>query len=150
MITMTFEGGQEIAAGLAQLSTRMSKKVTTEALLYAGEPVRQLAGQIAPRHAPHPDMADHIAIAPLKPIEGETAAVAIGPEPPFYYSLMQELGWVFGAAQPFMRPAFDQRVGQVLDRFRGETWRQLAARGISRVATSDGPVTGGPGGGGLR
>src|SRR5262245_13300631 len=106
-MNMRFEGGKEIAAALATLSKRVSKRVSQDALAFGAEPIRKAAGSNAPRRPPQPDMADHIAIGNIRTREGESAAVAVGPESDYYYGLFQEIGTAFHGPHAFMRPAFD-------------------------------------------
>lgn len=135
--TMTFEGGEELAKALADLSTRVQRKVMREVLIEAAEPIRKHAASIAP-HAPGaPDIKANIGISipsrsHVVDIKSETAVVAIGPTKGFAYGLPLELGTVHMAAQPFMRPAFDVAASQALQIVSDATWRELAGRGISR------------------
>jgi HK97 gp10 family phage protein len=147
-VDMHFEGGKELAAELAQLSEKANKRNTTEALTFGGEPIRATAARQAPRLSPKPDLADNIVISNQRLRGDETAAVAIGPAKGFAYGLPRELGTAFHGAQPFLRPAFDAKFGEALDRVRQEFWRLLAAAGI-RKFTSSPSTPSSPGGGGL-
>lgn len=125
-------GAAELEKALGELSVRVSRKVAREALEFGGEPMRSEASNLAPRKSPAPDLADNVVIAPAKAIEGEMAAVAIGPRKGFAYGLPQEIGTSRHPAQPFMRPAFDSKREETLARIGQELWRALAERGISR------------------
>lgn len=147
MVTMKFEGGAELAKALEGLSARVSKRMLREALEDAAEPMRRSMAAMAPREPGAPDLADHIVIstARVKKVAGDesqSAAVAVGPAREFYYGLFQEFGTSFHGAQPFVRPAFDGAVSRTISEMARALWTALAARGISRSATSDAPIQG--------
>lgn len=133
---MRFEGGSELASKLSTLSKRASKRVTREALEAGAVPVQKTAKAMAPRRPPMPDMADHIIIATARAQGNETAAVKIGPESEYYWGFFQELGTVHMAAQPFLRPAFDQNWQKALDIVREAFWTALASVGIGRTVSA--------------
>ncbi len=130
MISMKFEGGEELAAALAKLPSKLSKKVLVEALKGAAEPIRKSASAHAARRAPAPDLADHIGVA--KAEYGEQATVKVGPEKGFAYGLPLEIGTIDTPAQPFMRPAFDENVERSLKLVGDAIWVELAGAGVSR------------------
>ncbi len=135
MITMRFEGGEELAAALAKLPAKLSKKVLVEALKGAAEPIRKAASAHAARRAPAPDLADHIGVA--KAEYGEQATVKVGPEKGFAYGLPLEIGTIDTPAQPFMRPAFDANAEKSLKLVGDAIWVELAGAGVSRSSTMD-------------
>lgn len=135
-MSMRFEGGNELASKLSKLSTRLNKRVTREALNAGAEPVRAAAARMAPRRPPQPDLADHIIVATARAQSGETAAVKVGPADVTYWGLFQELGTIHMSAQPFMRPAFDQKWQEALGIVGAAFWTALAALGISRTVSA--------------
>lgn len=147
MMTLRFEGGADLAKALASLSPRLSKPIQRGALREGAEPMRVRMGSLAPRRPPHPDMADHMAIANATGEDTQEIAVAVGPEKRFFYGLFQELGTAFHAAQPFARPAFDAVSHQSLLIIGAALWRELAGKGIGRTVSSSARIVGGPGGG---
>jgi HK97 gp10 family phage protein len=143
VIKVAFEGGKELADALGQLSPRVSKKVVREALIDAAEPMRARMAQLAPRRPPQPDMADHIVISVVRGEDALETAVAVGPAKEFFYGGFQELGTAHHAAQPFARPAFDEKSPSALKAFAEAVWLALTARGVRQATTiSDQPVSG--------
>lgn len=141
MVRLRIEGGAELAMALSQLSTRLTKRILWEALIDGGEPMARLMAQRAPRAEGEPDLADNIVIAAIRDQENQ-ASVGIGPNSKFfYYDLMQEHGTVRHRAQPFYRPAFDEKAPEAIEIIGDELWRQLTARGFGvRTATVPTPV----------
>jgi HK97 gp10 family phage protein len=141
-VKMKFEGGQELAKMLDQLSMRVGKKVLTGALMDGGELIRAHAERIAPRAPGAPDIADNIGMSTAKTNVssyvggGEQAAIKIGPVKGYAYGLPQELGTSRHAAQPFMRPAFDAKAAKALPVIAQSLWVELAARGVHRTASA--------------
>lgn len=144
MISMRFEGGDELAAALASLSPRVGKSVLRAALFDGAEPMHADAERLAPREPGAPDLADNIGVAALRDREN-MATVGIGPTDKFFfYDLFQELGTVRHKAQPFYRPAFDQNIEKSLGIIGQELWRALTARGFGvRTSSSPSPVSSG-------
>lgn len=142
MFSMRFEGGDKLAATLAGLSTRLSKQILREALKKGGGPMRTLTAQMAPRAPGAPDMADHVVIATVRDQENQ-ASVGIGMDSKeYFYDLFQERGTARHKAQPFYRPAFDEKAPEAVAIIGAELWRQLIARGFTGTRTA-------PDGGGL-
>jgi HK97 gp10 family phage protein len=124
-----------------------------DALKVAAEPIRARAAAIAPRAPGLPDLADHIVIGTVR---GPDAAVAIGPEPAFFYGSFLEwghrisegrgdqlnpfrqAGGGFVAPEPFMRPAFDGESQESVAIMSAELWRALAAKGRSTRSSGGG------------
>lgn len=130
MVTMSFSGGQELAAALSTLSMRLSTSILRGALVEAAEPIRDEMAAKAPRSDRAPHIADHIGISNAR--TDDQAAVAIGPTKGFAYGLPLELGTVDTPAQPFARPAFDGNEQKALTIVGDVLWRELAGKGISR------------------
>lgn len=135
----------ELAANLASLSTRVSRKIAREALEEGGEPIRRRASTLAPHEPGPPDLRENIGISPAK--SEDLAAVAIGPTKGFAYGFPQEVGTARHAAQPFMRPAFDSEGPKALGIIGQALWRELAGRGFSRSVSAPTPVSSPSGGG---
>ncbi len=133
-----FEGGEEIAKALAQLSTKMSRQVLMSVLTEAAEPMRKAAAAHAPRGDEPPHIADHIGISAAR--TEEQAAVKVGPEKGFGYGTPLEVGSIDTKAQPFMRPAFDENIQKSLTVASAAFWRELAGRGINRPTATGGSV----------
>lgn len=134
MVSMRFEGGQELARALAGLSTRLSKSLQRDALMEGAEPIRASAERNAPRDPGAPDLADNITAAPLRATAGRgDAAVGIGPTArAFFYDYFQEMGTARHAAHPFYRPALDGESPTAIPIIGQAMWRELAGRGIQR------------------
>lgn len=148
MFSMRIEGGDQLAANLAQLSTRLSKSILRDALLDGGEPMRALISRYAPREPGAPDLADHIVIAAVRDQENQ-ASVGIGPDSKaFFYDYFQEFGTVRHGAHPMYRPGLDEKAPEAIDLIGAELWRQLTARGFGvRTASASSPVSSSGGGG---
>jgi len=135
-----------LAANLSRLSTRLSRRILTESLREAAEPMRKTMSVLAPHEPGKPDLRDTMSISLSRGQDRNEVAVAIGPTRAGFYGSFQELGTKHHGAQPFARPAFDRNIEAGLQILAASIWRELAARGISRAATSDAGITGGPGG----
>lgn len=130
MITVRFEGGQEILRNLEEMSKPMSRRLLYEGLREAGEPIRKRMSQLAPKSAlPGRHLQDNIAIANTKGIDEREVAVAIGPTVEGYYGSFVELGTSDQPAQPYARPAFDGLWQKALAIFGRAMWREIARRG---------------------
>lgn len=145
MITMRFEGGQELERALGQLSLRLGKKILNEALREGAEPIRKAAAAKAPRSSDSEHIAENIGISNARPQQLEdrgdiAAAINIGPVKGFAYGLPLEIGTVKAPAQPFMRPAFDTQVDRALKIIGDAAWRELAGKGIGRFSTVATPI----------
>lgn len=159
MIGMKFEGGQELASGLRQLSQRVSRSIQYKALRAGAAPVQQSAKASAPYQPGSPDLRENIGVSIARSRDGD-AALAVGPTKGFAYGLPQEIGTSKMPAHPFMRPAFDTQQGAALSAvnlvLRGELIRRdvLGSARTVPQGTSEADVLpeapsviGGPGGG---
>lgn len=158
-VSMRFEGGAQLAAGLAQLSTRLSRTVLNKALMEGAEPIRKQTSVNAPHDPTTPkDIKDNIVAAPVR--SEEQAAVAVGPRRGFAYGLPNEVGTAKQPARPFVRPAFDSEKEKALGAVNLALRRELIRRDVlsSARTTAQGaseafsepespPIIGGPGGG---
>lgn len=140
--TVRFEGGAELAANLAECSTRVQKGVLLSALTSGGELIAAAASRHAPRSDDPPHVGDHIVVGTSRQ-RGTGASVAVGPSKSFepranIYPRITEVGSIHQAPQPFMRPAFDGTRTQVLGVIRQEIWFELLKRGIGSARTGSG------------
>jgi HK97 gp10 family phage protein len=140
MVTVRFEGGAELAAALRKLSTRISRRIAHECLVEAAEPMRRRMSSLAPHEPGKPDLRDTIVISRARGEDAQESAVAVGPSKFGFYGSFLEFGTKQMAAQPFARPAFDQTHEQSLQILGAACWRELAARGVSRSISREGPV----------
>ena len=143
---LTITGGRELAANLSRISSRLSRRIQIESLTEAAEPMRRSMSALAPQRAPKPDLKDMFVISLSRGQDRNEAAVAIGPTRSGFYASFLEFGTKYISARPFIRPAFDRNAQVALDILASSLWRELAARGLQRTATSEGGITGGPGG----
>src|SRR5690348_6596519 len=105
---LEFLGDDALRSALAALPQRLTRPTVLRMLTDAAEPIRQRMGDLAPRGAQAPHLAEHIAVAPVTKIGGDRVnegeiAVAIGPSKDVFWGLFQEFGWKFHpAAHPFV------------------------------------------------
>ena len=139
MISMKLEGGARLAQNLSKLGFTEQRGVLVKILKHGAEPMAARMEQLAPVEEGKPDLRDHISISSTSKVAGpETlgsrrlnegeAAVAVGPEKAFFYGLFQEFGTVRHGAQPFMRPAFDEKSGEALKLIQEDIWAHLRAQ----------------------
>lgn len=139
MFSVSFEGGDELVRELNALSTRLSRRIVTEALLEGGEPMRQFFERHAPVDPGAPDLAKNINIAAVRKQPGDndrTSNAGIGVPRRFFYDWFQEFGTVHQQARPFYRPGFDGKVPETLGIVGAALWRELAGRGVIRTASA--------------
>lgn len=132
MITQfRFEGGQQLADALGQLSTRVSAKVKREALKESAEPMRVRMSELAPLDPTTPlDLKDEMVISNARGQDAADTAIVVGPSRRVPYGYLQEFGTVHHGAQPFARPAFDLTNRQALTILRTALWAALTKRGF--------------------
>lgn len=131
MITFKVEGGKELAAALAKLPLRLSKRMLRDGLTEAAEPMVRAARAHAARRAPAPDIADNIGVSTAK--TEDQAAIKVGPVKGFAYGLPLELGTAKMSPKPFLRPAFDTNAQRAIGIMNAAIWRELAGKGIQRA-----------------
>lgn len=132
MISMRFEGGDDLAKAFGQLSTRLSRQIVRDGLLTVGEPIRKGIQVKAPREPGQPDLADNVQMAPTRVGEPGDVSVGIGVPKSFFYDWFLEFGTSKMGAQPFYRPTFDTEAGKSLRRLGDLWWTELAGKGIHR------------------
>lgn len=133
MTRIQLEGFDELNAKLGEVTDRVGRSIVRSALADGAEVVRRRASQLAPRD-PHSGqhLADHMAVSVSRQRGATGPALAIGPEHRFFYGHFLEFGTVKMRPQPFLRPAFDTTVDQVLDTVKRTIWLELTARGVRR------------------
>lgn len=146
-MSMTFEGGRELAAALNHLSQRARARLLREVLVDAAEPMRASMASLAPSggESGPPDLKDSIIVAVSNrrdSVDSQQETVAVGPKKGIFWGHFQEFGTEHHAAQPFARPAFDQNVATSLQILRTGCWRELAAKGIGRSVSAPTAVQG--------
>ena len=146
--TVRLEGFKELEAELAKLERPAARKASARrALKKAAEPMVGVAQGLAPR-------GDTLTLAPSisigtklskrqrglhrKMFRDDRAAVEmfVGAGP-LSSAHNQEFGNIHHAPQAFMRPAWDQEQGPILDRLKAELWadiRKAVARAERRAA----------------
>ena len=115
-MSFTFDG-KALAATLRSMPKANSRTAQIDALLEAAEPIRAVAQRLAPRAPGAPDLADRIDAMQTRrsiDVSGTETGVIVGAWKAAFYAFFQEWGTVRHAAQPFIRPAFDQNVTRSL------------------------------------
>ena len=105
---VTVQGMEELRVKLQKLGYSVNATVD-EGLKVAGEPMRQAASANAPKGATG-RLAEGI-----KLIKTDKHEVSVGPDR--YYGYFQEFGTKHHAAQPFLRPAYEQERQPTVSRF---------------------------------
>jgi HK97 gp10 family phage protein len=124
-ITMHLEGFAELERALDQLSRRVSVRVQRNALMVAAEPTRRAMAVHAPHEPGKPDLRDSMTVSPTPGEDANEIAVAIGPSQAGWYGSFQEFGTSRHAAQPFVRPAFDETVEEAAQAIADELRNEL-------------------------
>jgi len=113
------DGLRELDAALQQLSSRMSKTVVERTLIKAAEPVERTAKALAPVLTG--SLRDSLSVGRKlsnrqrrRSRRESEVEVFVGANA-LPHAHLQEFGTINHAAQPFMRPAWDQHKGEVLD-----------------------------------
>lgn len=142
-VTMRLEGFRELEAELARLATPATRKASARrALKKAAQPMADLAqanaprgetGNLAPSISVGTKLSKRQAGMHRRMFRGSRSAVEMfigaGPLPS---SWTQEFGTRHHAAQPFLRPAFDQDHRAMLDRLKTELWADIS-RAVARA-----------------
>ena len=112
-----FTGGPELAKALEALPKAVQGKTLEDALLKSAEPIVEEAERLAPKLSG--ELATDIEAEPGR-TNDKTRKVVIGPEKDDFYGMFQEFGTRHNPAQPFLRPAWDARVEDALNRLIAE------------------------------
>lgn len=160
-LSIQFDGGAALVAGLRSLAQRPRQGIALKALKAGAEPIRATSASNAPRSADAPHIREHIGVMATRAKTFDAdAAIVVGPTTGFAYGLPQEVGTYRHPAHPFMRPGFESQKGVALGAInlvmRGELIRRdvltssrAVPQGSSEVfGPDDTPgVVGGPGSG---
>jgi HK97 gp10 family phage protein len=140
----TWKGDGDLVKTFKAMSNAVSRPVMVEALTRSAEPIRATAAALAPRgEGSGPHLADNIVVGETgfgangNTVASDLVTVAIGPSHQphdMFYGQFQEFGTAHHPAQPFMRPAFDQKHGESRKRFAAEL-RDAIARRVQRRPT---------------
>ena len=123
MIKARMEGADQIARKLRQLAKSLSAEEIVTALLEAAEPIRSRAASLAPRSPVAPHLTDNMVVEALE--TGEEPMVGVGPSKQVPYGGFVELGTRDMAAQPYLRPAFEQNISIALASVGQRLWNVL-------------------------
>jgi HK97 gp10 family phage protein len=138
---LKFEGGEALAKALGSLSQGVSRRIQREVLKDAAEPMRREMAILAPHEPGAPDLRDSMTISSARGEDEQEVAVAVGPSKAGFYGSFQEFGTAHHSAQPFARPAFDAKASESLRLIGQGLWRELAAKGVGRARTVEGPIS---------
>ena len=133
-VSLDLLGGKELAAAIAGLPLRLSRKAKRDALFVVAEPMRSRMADFAPRgEAPH--MADNIVVSGGRGgidefFDEKATTVAIGPAKGFQHGILQEFGTEHHGPQAFARPAFDQEAPKVIRELAPVLWQVLKRHGL--------------------
>jgi HK97 gp10 family phage protein len=108
----TIIGLEAFLEKLRALERSVQRQALTKAVRAGAEEIRQQAAGLAPRETGNLASAQTIQIIESR---AEEVIARIGPGRKGFYGLFQELGTRRAAAQPFLKPAFDQRQRQALE-----------------------------------
>lgn len=146
---MKLSGGDKLARTLRHLSFEKERAVVRKMLREAAQPIREEAERIVTIGQEPPHILDHIVVSATNQLEDDSLgsrraddnehAVAIGPSKDFFYGFFLEFGTIKMSAKPFLRPAFDSKVGAALKVFQESIWAFLRDK-ASRSSTSRGGV----------
>lgn len=115
-------GLKEIDEVLKSLPEKLTKQVLTGAYRKASKPLLEEMQRLVPQY--EGDLQDSLGMVNAKTKDLEKAAVYVGPRnrPAQTYvgwrAHFAEFGTVNHPAQPFIRPAFDNKIGQVKDQIK--------------------------------
>ena len=119
------EGARETERALRRLPRQVQGRIEMNALRQGAKPIREAAQDRAPKDTG--ELEEEIIVRGRRR-QGETV-VRIGPSKKAFQGMLQEFGTEHHPAQPWLRPAFDEKVAEALDRI-GE----FLGRGIERAA----------------
>jgi len=127
--TIQIQGTQKLRKQLEQLDQTMRKPLLERMVKVGGELVREVAAQKAPV-GETATLTDNIIVEVLDS-SAYHATAGIGPHKNAFYGIFQEYGTASHKAQPFMRPAWDEkRLASV--KVMAEVGRRAVRRGVRR------------------
>jgi HK97 gp10 family phage protein len=154
----TIQGHDLFNKAMRGLDPAEARGVRVKILKHAAEPIAERMAALAPNEPGKPDLKDNIKIQAVRSVDDpdfggtmaldeDAAAVAIGPSKDAFYGFFQEFGTAphqQGAgehpghpAQPFARPAFDEKVGEALRIAADDIWAHIRNH-VSRSVTGRG------------
>lgn len=126
------EGDERLLRQLRALDARTRGRILASIVEAAAKPITVVAQQKAPRAAVHrtgdkrppKPLADSIRYEMLK--KGANVATAgVGPTKDVWYAHFNEFGTVKMAAQPFLRPAYDEKRASTVEQMRRGLRQQI-------------------------
>ena len=144
--TISLQGFRELETQLDNLSKAAGKSALRRSLIKAAEPTAQLASSMAPRLTGGLQQSVIVG-AKLnnrqtklhrRAFRDERSSIELFVGPSYLlgasgrHGHLVEFGTVKMAAQPFMRPAWDQDKYQMLDRLKENLWQEIS-RAIARA-----------------
>ncbi|HEY8766045.1 MAG TPA: HK97-gp10 family putative phage morphogenesis protein [Dehalococcoidia bacterium] len=114
IVSMTVSGGPELAAKLARLGEAVSSQVMANALLAGALVIEASAKEKAPVLTGN--LRRSIGVAVAQTLDTGSLYADIGTD--VEYAPYQEFGTRFMAAQPYLRPAFDEKKGEAQNTIR--------------------------------
>lgn len=112
------EGTKRLKQQLEALDARTSRAILAQIVVAAAEPVRAVAAQKAPIGQTG-RLAGEMTTELLES-KTRRASAGVGPHQDAWYGRFQEYGTVHHAAQPFLRPAYDEQKRTVSRRMRDD------------------------------
>jgi len=109
------QGIEALEAKLQGIARSVRQKLLLKTLKEAVEQTRDLAAQLAPRRTGRLSRGEKIATVPSLS-NADTATVRVGPARSVFYGLFNEAGTVHMTAHPFLNPAYQATVNQVMQR----------------------------------
>lgn len=136
-LSVKVEGLDELEKQLGALDKKIRKKFLRQALRAAAKPIRDEAARLAPRRTSEPPRTSgkplhrSMVIRSAGKQPGSDITLQVAPGKGASHGLLQEFGTVHHPAQPFLRPAFDNKRDEAVRAFReslGKNIEQEAAR----------------------
>ena len=125
--TIQIQGTRKLRKQLERLDQTMRKPLLERMVKVGGELVREVAAQKAPV-GETATLTDNIIVEVLDS-SAHHATAGIGPHKNAFYGIFQEYGTAKHGAQPFMRPAWDEKRLESV-----RVMAQLGRRAVERVA----------------
>ena len=128
-LTVALEGGDELKRALGELEEGISGPLLLAAVNRGAEITRDVAGQLAPRsasgsHGRAPGFLSESIVKEDLVAKPGFAQVGVGPSKDAFYGRFREIGTIFQAPEPFLRPAFDETAESVVDQI-GESLKTM-------------------------
>lgn len=125
-MTVRVEGMDTLKRKLAALPDAVAGNVLLQSVMQGGKPVHALAETRAPRRRRGNRIRQKVVIQELDGNTRHHAAVGIGPDKYLGVGIFfQEIGTRFHPANPWLRPAFDEKVGEARETIRRELQQRI-------------------------